>query len=133
MWVQFKITYTGPLGMFIEGQKMDLPKEKVAAIRKVIGDKNVVDTCAPWEEHVDKKAVEHNELLTKAKAAITRAKMIATDIERLTDSIKTGQQQLAKLQKEQNTTINNAKKLAKAAGIDWPPKTKSEDAGKSGE
>jgi hypothetical protein len=120
MWVKFKITYAGPLGLFTAGTKMDLTKEKIAAIRKKIGDENVVDTCAPWDEGVDMKAAKHNAFLEKVHNAIAKAENltdecwdIAIAIEKLQDS----QEQKVK---ECDNAVKKAKKLAKTAGIDWP-------------
>ncbi|MCJ7778640.1 MAG: hypothetical protein MUP16_10035 [Sedimentisphaerales bacterium] len=120
MWVLLKSTYAGPLGMFIEGQKMDLPKEKVAAIRKAIGDKNVVDTCAPWEEGIDMKAAKHNAFLEKVHNAIAKAENLSTERDRLGCLIKDTIEKLKPIEQEYQNAVKEAKKLAKTAGIDWP-------------
>jgi len=130
MWVIFKETYAGTLGMFVKGQKIDLPKEKVAAIRKAIGDKNVIDICAPWEEKTDRNAIKHNEFLVKVHAVTKKAESLMAECEQLVNSIKELNLQLISKQKDTKNAIDKAKKLTKTAGIDWPPKT-GEDAGKS--
>jgi len=123
MWVLFKATYAGPLGLFVAGSKMDLTKEKVAALRKAIGDKNVVDTCAPWEEGVDMKAAKHNEFLRKVHQAIGTAETLINECQDRSDTIVERQEMLKQKEKDRDNAIKAAKKLAKAAGIDWPSKT----------
>jgi len=118
MWILMKVIYTGPLGIFLKGNKYDLPADIVKKLPK----NSYEQTCAPWDEHIDKKAAEKNKQLEDAHAAIKKTESITAEIDGLNNSIKAGQQRLAKLQKEQNAAINNAKKLAKTAGIDWPSK-----------
>lgn len=50
MWVLFKKTYIGSLGTFLAGLKRDLTKTEIFSLRRQLGKKNVIKTCAPWEE-----------------------------------------------------------------------------------
>ena len=119
MWVIINKTYTGPLGIFPGGRKYDLPEKTIAGIRESLGKENVIDTCAPWEEHVDKKAVTAAELKDKANTAIksVEAKKVEMIEHRKVAA------QINTLKKEIEDGTEKAKKLAKAAGIDWPAKS----------
>jgi len=52
MWVKFKKSYVGPLGQFSIGSRQDLPD---ATAKHFIAEKFAVGTCAPWDDHKDKK------------------------------------------------------------------------------
>lgn len=65
MWVKFKKTYAGPLGMFVIDTKMDLAEDVVRKLPKGI----YKPCCAPWEEHLDKAAIKKAELVAEAKQA----------------------------------------------------------------
>jgi len=56
MWVKIKKNYAGPLGMFTEGQSMDLPEATV----KKLGKRYCEKTCAPWEISLDPKVAKLN-------------------------------------------------------------------------
>jgi len=144
MWILVKETFAGVLAgesiQLVAGIKYDLSKDKIEQLRKKIGEKNVVNTIAPWEEHVDQKAVKHNEFLAKVHKAITDAEKLKVECEQIADSIDTLQQQFKQKQKDMDNAAKETKKLAKAAGIDWPASASSaatrddgppKDAGKS--
>jgi len=127
MWVKINKAYAGPLGMFTAGTKEDLPEEKIKQLRKAIGDENIIDTCAPWDEHKDHKAVAANELKRKATAAIAEVERKQARMASLREVAK----EINILKKELDDAVPKAERLAKQAGIDWPAKTKTKAAGKS--
>jgi hypothetical protein len=49
MWVQFVKTYAGKEGVFIGGQKYDLPEETIKQLRKKLGPNQVFNITAPWD------------------------------------------------------------------------------------
>ena len=117
MWVQFNKTYAGPLGMFIVGSKQNLPEEAISEIRKAIGKENVVDTVAPWEEHVNHKVAAKSEAVEKARAAIAdveRKKAEMVELRKVAARINV-------LKKEIEDGTEKAKRFAKAAGIEFKP------------
>jgi hypothetical protein len=118
MWVLVNKPYAGDLGLYPGDQKHDLDEKTIIGLRKELGKENVVDTCAPEDEHVDKKANAKTEAIEKAKAAIT-------DVERMQAEM-VGLRKVAArinaLKKEIEDGTEKAKRLAKAAGIDWPKK-----------
>jgi len=67
MWVKFTKTYTGPAGMFIRGQKYDLPE--MTTLSRI--DRSFYEPCdAPWDTHKDPQLIRLNELqeqLAKAR------------------------------------------------------------------
>jgi len=118
MWVKINKTDISQLGTFIGGNKYDLPEKTIDGLRDALGKENVIDTCAPWEEHVDKKAVTVAELKSKAEAAIKTIEEKNKKINELQKIV----HQIGTLQKEVNRELPEAVKLAKKAGIDWPKK-----------
>jgi hypothetical protein len=127
MWVIINKVYAGPLGMYLAGKKEDLPEGKIKQLRKAIGDENVIDTCAPWDEHKDHKAVAAAELKTKAKAAIASIEQMQARMFSLREVAK----EINLLKKELDDAIPKAEQLAKKAGIKWQAGTKKENAGNS--
>ena len=72
MWVLMKEIYTGPLGIFLKGNKYDLP----ADILNKLSKKSYEQTCAPWDEHKDFKAIEKAQVAAKAREARLWANML---------------------------------------------------------
>jgi len=60
MWVIFKKTYAGELGMFFAGLKYDLPESVLKLLKKARA--KIKKCLAPWDEHKDAKTI------TKAEA-----------------------------------------------------------------
>jgi len=54
MWIIMTGTYAGNHGQFVKGVKYDLPADVIAELPK--GSWN--QTCAPWDEHKDLKAIK---------------------------------------------------------------------------
>lgn len=54
MWIKFKKTYSGPEGVFAKGRRIELPAEKVNRIKSKFYEKS----CPPWEDHLDRAAVD---------------------------------------------------------------------------
>jgi hypothetical protein len=114
MWVILKKLYSGPLGFFNAGNKYDIPDDNVEQLRKELGRDNVVNTCAPWEEHVDKKALRAAKLLRVAQKAIAKVSVLKSDLA----DCESVAARIKGLKKEFEYAIPEAQKLAKAAGID---------------
>jgi hypothetical protein len=123
MWVIITKAYAGPLGIFIGGQKYDVPKPTIEQLRKELGKEHVIDTCAPWDEHKDHKAVAAVELKTKAETAIKQVEQMQTEMIELRKVAA----QINILKKELDNAIPKAERLAKQAGIKWTAKTKKGD------
>ena len=68
-----KKTYSGPLGSFFAGQKYDLPESTVKQLRKSY----YKETCAPWDEGKDVKAIEQAQLVAEAKDVKVWADVLA--------------------------------------------------------
>lgn len=122
MWVIINKTYTGPLGMFFAGQKYEIPKETVKQLRSELGEKNVVETCAPWDEHKDHKAAKAAEAKQKVNAAIAKVGQLQAELK----SLREVAARINGIKKEFDDATTKAKGLAKAAGIDWPPAAKKD-------
>jgi len=54
MWIEMKSTYAGGVGMFIAGQRLDLPPD----ILEHIPTDSYHECKAPWDEHIDPLAVQ---------------------------------------------------------------------------
>ena len=79
MWVIIKKPFAGVLcgAMFqTAGGKNDLTEGQIAELRKILGKENVIDVCAPWDEHKDHKAVAAAKRKAKANAAIAKVESI---------------------------------------------------------
>jgi hypothetical protein len=126
MWVTVDKQYAGPLGFFPGGQKHDLTRDIIAGLRDKLGKENVVDTCAPWDEHKDHKTAAQAELKGKAYVVIEKVKWLQARIAELRKIAA----ELNVRKKELDDAVPKAKQLAKAAGIPWPPQNDS--AGISG-
>jgi predicted nucleotide-binding protein (sugar kinase/HSP70/actin superfamily) len=121
MWVIVKKTYAGPLGFFPGGNKHDLPKETVDGLRQKLGKENVVDTVAPWDEHLDHKAIKKQKAEESARLAITRIEAKQAEMKALREVAA----RINQLKKELDDEVPKAKQLAKQAGIDWHKKEKA--------
>ena len=65
MWIKFKKTYSGPLGVFPKGTRIDLPAEKVRKLKT----KFYETSCPPWDDHLDRAAVDQ----AAARDALSKA------------------------------------------------------------
>lgn len=79
MWVEIKKSYYGPLGSFHAGRKYDLPDRTVERLPK----KYYRETCAPWDEGKDVKAIAAADLRIRALNAKAQAKELASQVEAL--------------------------------------------------
>jgi len=122
-----KKTYSGTLGSFYRGGKYDLPEKTIKQLDKDCYEK----TCAPWDEHVDRKAAKHNAFLAKVQKAIIRAEALTKECRICAGSIEKMQEALKQKVKDRDNAVKKAKKLAKAAGIKWPPKDAADSEGQA--
>jgi hypothetical protein len=131
MWVIINKTYAGLLcgqNFFVSGgEKRDLFIDQIAELCKKLGKENVIDSCAPWDEHKDHKAVAAAELRIKAKAAIASVEQMQARMFSLREIAK----EINILKKEIDNAVPKAEQLANQSGIKWQAKTKREDAGNS--
>ena len=126
MWIIMRKTYSGPLGVFFRGQKCDLPESTIKQLRKSY----YKETCAPWDEGKDVKAIEQAQLVSEAKDAQTRAKLLADKADEAiqkADSLIAGvsakQSEIGKTEQAAKTAIARADKAAEHA--DKQPSVKS--------
>ena len=137
MWVIIKKGFAGEVCgeklLLAPGIKYDLNPSVVEALRneRLLGKGNVIKSCPPWEEHLDKKAAKKNLIIADANAAIKKAQVLDARCSELENLIGKGTIELKKLLPELEDAEGRARKLAKEAGIEWPPKAKSKDTGKS--
>jgi len=82
MWIIMKETYAGQLGSFYAGQKYDLPEPVIQQLRQE-SPKCCRNTCAPWDEQRDVKAIEKAQLLTDAKGAKVWADVCQDKVDKL--------------------------------------------------
>lgn len=72
MWILMKKTYSGPAGVHVAGNRLDLSERTLKQIRKD-GKKNKVEyfeeTVPPWEINTDKAAVEKHKAISAANDA----------------------------------------------------------------
>ncbi|MCK9243667.1 MAG: hypothetical protein WC877_05185 [Dehalococcoidales bacterium] len=137
MWVLitkgFSGSVCGQVLILAPDRKYDLPENVIKALRneKRLGKNNVIDTCPPWEERLDKKASAQNKKTEKAQSAIELFQKLNARCGELEQAIGAGTIELKKLLPELEDAEDKARKLAKEAGLEWPPKAKTKDAGKS--
>lgn len=123
MWVLIKKSYAGLLcgqAFFAPGgQKKDLTESQIIELRKKLGKEDVLDTCAPWDEHKDHKAVKAAEVKQKALAAIAKVEQMQKRMAELREVAR----EINVLKKELDDAVPKAKGFAKAAGIEWSAPT----------
>lgn len=135
MWVLivkgFSGSVCGQALILAPDRKYDLPEDVIKALRneKQLGKKNVIDTCAPWNEHVDTDAAIRRKQAEEAASAIAAFEKLNARCHELEVAICKGTAELKKILPELENAEDNARQLAKKAGIKWPPKAKSKDAG----
>lgn len=79
MWILMTDTYVGGIGTFPKGHKLDLPQDTIKQLPK----KCFKETCAPWEKHVDKQAVELAAAQNTANDSQAKAEQLAAKAEEL--------------------------------------------------
>ena len=124
MWVKINKSYAGPLGMFVIGERRDID-EKI--LKQLPGDCFEI-SIAPWEEHVDHKAVAAAELKQKALAAIAGVESMQAEMV----GLRKVAGRINVLKKEIDDAVAKAKALAQKAGIAWPANTGTKAAGQHG-
>jgi hypothetical protein len=132
MWVILKKGFSGVLPgdegrCLLSGQRYDLPEQIVKALRKKLSKKNVIETCALWDEHKDMAAAEQEQKTIDANAAIAKAEKLLARCDELLQTIEAADTEYERLLPEAKNAEEQARKAAKAAGIQWPEK--KEDAG----
>jgi hypothetical protein len=103
MWVLFKKTYSGPLGIFVAGIKQDIPKEIAEKLGKFCSP-----IVAPWDEKIDHKAIAFAEDKKNAVAAIEKTVALRQKVEELMLRFN----DLSKVFKQAQIVEENARKLA---------------------
>jgi len=129
MWVVFKETYCGPEGVFSKGDRKELTVKKLRRIKKKFWQ----ESNPPWEDHLDKAAVDQ----AAAQSALQKATHHLTLIEgRLNKALENRKRLVAAhgnllersekieglVEKAQKTADARSAKLAKAK----TPKSKKE-------
>lgn len=104
MWILFKKTYSGPLGVFEAGSKKDLPKDTV----KKLPRRFYIKTCAPWDEYKDKDTAE----MTRLGSELQRATQTAKNMRQCQLDCKTQIEQLKAKDIACDETAQEAEKLA---------------------
>ncbi len=77
MWIKMKSTCEGSAGMFIKGDKYDLPPGVV----KLLPKGEYEDICAPWDEHKDEDAARLYSLQGQLEGLRSKAERLANEIE----------------------------------------------------
>jgi len=72
-------TYSGSAGLFLKGTRYDVPDD----LLKLLPKGSYKKTCAPWEDHVDKQAIELTAAQNKASALRGGAERFAAEAEGL--------------------------------------------------
>ena len=72
-------TYVGGIGTFPKGHKLDLPPDILTHLPKSSYKK----TCAPWDVHVDKKAIKLTVAQNKVTDLRVKAERLAAEAEEL--------------------------------------------------
>ncbi len=83
MWIVMTKTYTGAVGPFARGCRYDLPERTVALLTDKGGKKCWKRSCAPWEDHVDQKAVRAAQARAGYEIARARAIKLAAEADDL--------------------------------------------------
>ena len=127
MWVLINKTYAGPLGMFFAGQKYDIPGPVADALRKKLGKGSVINTCAPWDEHKDHKAIAAAELKERALRVIKLAEECSASLRELDKQIKARADELdAARQRDEGARNEADDTVAKAKAKNATDKQKAE-------
>ena len=118
MWIIMRKTYSGPLGSFFRGQKYDLLESTVKQLRKSY----YKETCAPWDEGKDVKAISQAQLVSEAKDVKVWADVLADradEAKQKADSLVAGvsakQDEARKAEQAAKTAIARADKAAEHA------------------
>ena len=126
MWIIMRKTYSGPLGSFFAGQKYDLPESTVKQLKKSY----YKETCAPWDEGKDVKAISQAQLVAEAKDVKVWADVLADRADEakqkadsLVDGVSAKQNEARKAEQAAKTAIARADKAAEHA--DKQPSAKS--------
>ena len=79
MWILMLDTYVGGIGTFPKGHKLDLPPDIIKQLPK-----DCYKKCpAPWDDHIDKQAIEFAAAKNKANDLRVKAEQLAAAAEEL--------------------------------------------------
>lgn len=121
MWIVFTKTYSGPLGVFAEGTKMDLSEKAVKRLPR----NSYKKTCPPWEERTDIAALEVRDAHVKAAGAA----QLSEKLRKIADEAARYRDQLVKVATERQDKDGEAKQAAEdAVAAAEKAKTKSMSA-----
>lgn len=79
MWIKMKGTYAGNAGQFLKGMQYDVPDD----LLKLLPKGSYEETCAPWDKHVDKQAIELTTAQNKVNDLQVRAERFQAEAEEL--------------------------------------------------
>ena len=125
MWIKMLKTYAGPLGLYPVYQKFDVPKQVAEGLKKA--KVSFERTCPPWDEKMDRKAVKHDAFLKKVDQVFYRAEKLIAECRGTATAIENSAGVLQQKEKDRDNAVKKAKKLAKSAGLQWPPEATNED------
>jgi len=79
MWIRMLDTYSGSAGLFLKNTRYEVPDDLLKLLPKGSYEK----TCPPWDDHVDKQAVELTAAQNAANDLQARAELLAANAEKL--------------------------------------------------
>jgi len=115
MWVKMTDTYVGGVGTFPKGHKFDLALDILAHLPKGC----YKETCAPWEEHKDSKAIELAAAHNKAKDLKVRAEQFQTKADAAKEELLAFNEQLGAARKAAKAVKKKDSKNRAAQKIFW--------------
>lgn len=105
MWIRMRDTYSGSAGLFLKDMRYDVPDDLLKLLPKGSYEK----TCAPWDDHVDKQAVELTAAQNKANDLQGGAERLAAKAEELKQKADSLVKPVAQKQAEAKKTEQLAK------------------------
>jgi len=117
MWIKFKESYCGPLGMFPKDGEMDLPE---STVKKLTEAKAAFEEVpAPWDRKKDLAAAKKAELVGKAKDAVKWLNELIARHKACIDTIRKLVEEKKSILKELPDAEKKARSACKAAGIEF--------------